>query len=57
MEIFEDKLPLAARHFIGRCGSGASDTFQGSSIHKLVPGLAAFGGRSSRYLVGHSFPV
>ncbi|KAK9830131.1 hypothetical protein WJX72_009927 [[Myrmecia] bisecta] len=49
IEIFEDMLPVTARHFANRCRHGATDTFQGTALHYIVPGLAAYGGLSKGY--------
>ena len=46
IEVFEELLPIEARHFITRCQPGSSDTFQGTHLHRLVQDLAAFGGVS-----------
>ena len=46
IEIFEDQLPTTARHLMNRCREGMEDSFKNTTIHKLVPDLAAFGGLS-----------
>lgn len=49
IEIFEDLLPTTARHLMNRCREGMEDTFKSTSVHKLIPDLAAFGGLSRGY--------
>ncbi|DBA78433.1 TPA: hypothetical protein ACH3X2_007927 [Trebouxia sp. C0005] len=49
IEIFEDLIPTTARHLMNRCREGMEDTFKNTSIHKLIPDLAAFGGLSRGY--------
>ena len=46
IEVFEELLPVEARHFITRCQQGSSDSFQGTQVHRLVQDLAAFGGQT-----------
>ncbi len=46
IEIFEDLIPTTARHLMNRCREGMEDTFKNTSVHKLIPDLAAFGGLS-----------
>ncbi|DBB00846.1 TPA: hypothetical protein ACH3X1_000769 [Trebouxia sp. C0004] len=49
IEIFEDLIPTTARHLMNRCREGMEDTFKNTSIYKLIPDLAAFGGLSQGY--------
>ncbi len=48
IELFDDVAPVAVAHFRNRCSEGASDTFKGTPIHKVLREQAIFGGRSSK---------
>lgn len=51
VEVFDDVAGAAASHFLTRCGDDAKDSFSGTSIHKLLTGLALFGGkRNTKYV-------
>lgn len=52
IELFDDIAPVAVLHFRNRCSEGASDSFKGTAIHKLVKDMGAFGGLSSKYREG-----
>lgn len=52
IELFEDIAPLAAAHFRHRCSEGATDTYKGTAIHKVIHQLGGFGGRSPKYNAG-----
>lgn len=52
IEVFEDRVPLAARYFLNRCREGTSDSFQGAKVHRLVPELGVFGGLSKGHRDG-----
>ncbi|KAL4419765.1 hypothetical protein ABPG75_006863 [Micractinium tetrahymenae] len=52
IELFDDIAPVAVMHFRARCSEGASDSFKGTAIHRLVKDMGAFGGHSSRYREG-----
>ncbi len=48
VELFDDVAPMAVSLFRSRCGESASDTFQGTAVHRVVPELGIFGGRSTK---------
>lgn len=52
IELFDDIAPVAVQHFKNRCSEGASDTFKGTAIHRVVKDMAAFGGKSKSYREG-----
>lgn len=52
IELFDDIAPVAAMAFRNRCSEGASDTFKGTAIHKIVRDMGAFGGQTARYREG-----
>ncbi|PSC70113.1 peptidyl-prolyl cis-trans isomerase H isoform A [Micractinium conductrix] len=52
VELFDDVAPVAVTHFRNRCSEGASDSFKGTAIHRLVKDMAAVGGRSRSYREG-----
>ncbi|KAI3425174.1 hypothetical protein D9Q98_008944 [Chlorella vulgaris] len=52
IELYDDIAPVAVQHFKNRCSEGASDTFKGTAIHRLVKDMGAFGGKSSSYREG-----
>lgn len=54
VEVFEDQVQIAAQQFINRCKHGDL-TFQGTVMHKLLPDLAIYGGRSTRYFPYFSY--
>ncbi|KAK9793170.1 hypothetical protein WJX73_003790 [Symbiochloris irregularis] len=46
IEVFEDRVPVAAQAFLNRCREGSVDGYQGTPVHKLVENLGVFGGLS-----------
>ena len=42
VEVFEDRIPLAARQLLNRCRAGSDGCFQGSTVPKLLPHLGVF---------------
>lgn len=46
IEVFEDRVPVAAQAFLNRCREGSVDGYQGTPVHKLVQNLGVFGGLS-----------
>ncbi|GAB4816059.1 hypothetical protein N2152v2_003105 [Parachlorella kessleri] len=52
IELFDDIAPVAVSHFRNRCSEGASDTFKGTAIYKVLREQAIFGGKSNRYRGG-----
>ncbi|KAF6253324.1 hypothetical protein COO60DRAFT_1643255 [Scenedesmus sp. NREL 46B-D3] len=47
VEMFEDMAPAAARHLINRVQPGSSASLLNSTVHKLLPYYALYGGRSA----------
>ncbi|PRW33518.1 hypothetical protein C2E21_7678 [Chlorella sorokiniana] len=52
IELFDDIAPVAAMAFRNRCSEGASDTFKGTAIQKVVRDMGAFGGQTARFREG-----
>lgn len=50
VEVFGDVTPLPARVFVNRCRSGSHSTVAHTAVHKVMPLLGIFLGRSNRYL-------
>ena len=50
IELFDDIAPVAVSHFRNRCSEGASDTFKGTVIYKVLREQAMFGGKSTRWV-------
>lgn len=48
IELFDDVAPVAVSHFRNRCSEGASDTFKGTTIHRVLHEQAIFGGKSTK---------
>ena len=42
MEVFEDRVPLAARQLLNRCRAGSHGWFQGTRVTKLIPEQGIF---------------
>ena len=42
VEVFEDRIPLAARQLLNRCRPGSDGCFQGTTVPKLLPHLGVF---------------
>ena len=57
IELFDDIAPVAVSHFRNRCSEGASDTFKGTVIYKVLREQAIFGGKSNRWVGGRGCPV
>lgn len=47
VEVFEDRIPLAARQLLNRCRPGSHGCFQGTTVARLMPEQGFFV-RSSR---------
>ncbi len=48
VEVFIDMVPLAARTFVNRCRPGSTGSFQGTSVHRALRGLAVYTGLSNK---------
>lgn len=45
VEMFDDMIPVAVNSFISRCVGGSSQPVANSRVHRVLPGLAIFGGK------------
>lgn len=48
IELFDDVAPVTVAAFRNRCSEGASDTFRGTQVFKLIRDLGLWGGRSAK---------
>jgi hypothetical protein len=48
IEVFQREEPIAAQHFLNRCQRGSSGCFTGTTVHRLLPDTAFFGGLSTK---------
>eukprot|EP00887_Chlorella_sp_A99_P000074 scaffold16.g74.t1 len=49
IELFDDVVPVAVAAFRNRCSEGASDSFRGTALHRLIADQAVWGGLTSKY--------